>query len=64
MWPMRKCICEGNKALKDLQHMRDLAGKAAKMDNSVYIIYKTGEIYQFCKKGENFNGEMVEYVLP
>ena len=64
MWTMKKCFCEGNKALKDLEHIRKIAEKAAKMDNSAYIIYKTGEIYNFCKEGEKFNGILTEYVLP
>lgn len=61
---MNRCICEGNKALRELEKVREIALKAAKMDNSMYIIYKNEEIYYFCKKGEQYNGILVEYVLP
>ena len=41
------CCCEGNKVLRELEHMRSVAEKAAKMDNAVYILYKDGELYKF-----------------
>ena len=58
------CCCEGNKVLKEFIHMRSVAEKAAKMDNAVYILYKDGELYKFCKEGEDYKGELVEYILP
>lgn len=61
---MKTCICEGNKRLKELVHIRSIAEKAAKMDECVYILYKFGDIYRFCKDGERYNGEFVEYILP
>lgn len=61
---MRGCCCEGNKALKELNHMRGVALKAAKMDECVYILYKQGDIYKFCREDEKYNGIFIEYVLP
>ena len=61
---MKRCICEGNKALRQLEKVREIALKAAKMDNSMYVIYKNEEIYYFCKKGEQYHGILEEYVLP
>lgn len=61
---MKRCICEGNKALRELEKVREIALKAAKMDNSMYIIYRNEEIYYFCREGEKFPGTLVEYVLP
>lgn len=61
---MKGCCCEGNKVLKELAHMRSVAEKAAKMDDCVYILYKAGDKYLFCKEGEPYNGVLVEYILP
>lgn len=61
---MRTCYCEGNKALKELVRMRSIAEKAAKMEDCVYILYKVGDVYKFCKEGELCNGEFIEYILP
>jgi hypothetical protein len=58
------CLCEGNKDLKNLERVRSIAEKAAKMEDFAFIIYKNEDTYYFCKEGENFQGEMVELVLP
>ena len=58
------CGCEGNKDLKILERMRGIAEKAAKMDDCVYILYKKGDVYYFCKEGEEYHGVLVEYVFP
>lgn len=58
------CGCEGNKDLKSLERMRKIAEKAAKMDDCVYILYKKDDIYYFCKEGESFNGNLIEYIFP
>lgn len=58
------CGCEGNKDLKNLERMRGIAWKAAKMDDCVYILYKTDDVYYFCKEGEDYKGEFVEYIFP
>lgn len=64
MWIMKECLCEGNKVLRELEHMRSVAEKAAKMDDSIYILYKHNGVYKFCKEDEEYNGELVEYILP
>lgn len=58
------CGCEGNKDLKSLERVRNIAEKAAKMDDCVYILYKKDDIYYFCKEGESFNGNFIEYIFP
>lgn len=58
------CGCEGNKDLKSLERVRSIAAKAAKMDDCVYILYKKDDIYYFCKEGESFNGNLIEYIFP
>lgn len=58
------CGCEGNKDLKSLERVRSIAEKAAKMDDFVYILYKKDDIYYFCKEGESFNGNLIEYIFP
>lgn len=58
------CGCEGNKDLKSLERVRNIAKKAAKMDDCVYILYKKDDIYYFCKEGESFNGNLIEYIFP
>ena len=58
------CGCEGNKDLKNLERMRGIAEKAAKMDDCVYILYKKDEVYYFCKEGEEYHGSIVEYIFP
>ena len=58
------CGCEGNKDLKNLERVRSIAEKAAKMEDCIFIIYKKDDIYSFCKEDEPFNGVMVEYIYP
>jgi hypothetical protein len=58
------CCCEGNKDLKSLERMRGIAGKAAKMEDCVFVIYKKDDVYYFCKEGEDYNGVLIEYVFP
>ena len=62
---MRKiCLCEGNMDMKNLERVRGIAEKAAKMEDYTFIIYRKGDTYYFCKDGEEYDGEMVEYVMP
>lgn len=58
------CGCEGNKDLRSLERMRGIAEKAAKMEECVFIIYKKNDVYYFCKEGEDYVGDLVEYVFP
>lgn len=58
------CGCEGNKDLKNLERMRGIAEKAAKMEDCVFVLYKKDDAYFFCKEGEEFHGELVEYIFP
>lgn len=61
---MKLCPCQGNNALKQLERVRSIAEKAARMDNCVYIIYRMEDVYMFCKEGEGFKGTFIEYVFP
>lgn len=58
------CGCEGNKDLKNLERVRGIAEKAAKMEDCVFILYKNKDVYSFCKEGEEYNGTFMEYVFP
>lgn len=58
------CGCEGNKDLKSLERMRSIAERAAKMEDCVFILYKKDDVYSFCKEGEEYNGDFVEYIFP
>ena len=40
---MRNCLCQGNKSMREMEHMRSIAEKAAVMDECVYILYKVGD---------------------
>lgn len=61
---MKNCLCQGNKLMRELEHMRSLAEKAASMDGRVYILYKVGDIYRFCREDEAYSGTFVEFVFP
>lgn len=49
---MKNCLCQGNKSMREMEHMRSIAEKAAVMDECVYILYKVGDVYKFCREGE------------
>ena len=40
---MKNCLCQGNKSMREMEHMRSIAEKAAVMDECVYILYKVGD---------------------
>lgn len=61
---MKNCLCQGNKSMKELEHMRSIAEKAASMDDCVYILYRIGDVYRFCRESEAYNGVFVEYIYP
>lgn len=61
---MKICLCKGNIAMKDREHIRSIAEKAAAMDGVAYILYLNGDVYGFCREDEEFPGELIEYVLP
>ena len=50
--------------MKDLERVRGIAEKAAKMEDCAFIVYRKDDAYYFCKEGEGYHGELVEYVLP
>ena len=37
-------------------------GKATKMEGKVYILYEKDGVFNFCPRGEMFNGKLIEYV--
>ncbi len=61
---MKNCLCQGNKSMREMEHMRSIAEKAAVMDECVYILYKVGDVYKFCREGENWSGEFIEFIFP
>lgn len=75
MTETKPCICEGNKALREIAHMRELARKACALENYglpenapiiVYVLLKKGDTYKFTSE-ENYrvtDGEIVEYIYP
>ena len=59
------CWCQGNKRLASIEKMREIARKAAKMEQSVFVlIEKPDSTYYFVKDGEDYTGTFVEYVYP
>ena len=50
--------------MREMEHMRSIAEKAASMDECVYILYKVGDVYKFCREGENWSGEFIEFIFP
>lgn len=50
--------------MRELDHMRSIAEKAASMDGRVYILYKVGDTYRFCREDEAYSGVFVEFVFP
>lgn len=50
--------------MMEMDHMRSVAEKAASMDECVYILYKDGDVYKFCREDEKWSGEFVEFVFP
>ena len=61
---MKNCLCQGNRLMMEMDHMRSVAEKAAFMDECVYILYKVGDVYKFRREGENWSGEFVEFIFP
>lgn len=57
------CWCQGNKRLAYIEKMREIAKKAAKMEKSVYVLFKKedGSIW-YAKEGEDYKGVFVEYI--
>lgn len=45
--------------------MREIARRAAKMEQSVFVlIEKPDGTYYFVKDGENYTGTFIEYIYP
>lgn len=61
---MKNCLCSGNKVMRELEHMRFLAKKAADLDGCIYILYRIDGVYKFCREDEAYIGELVEYIFP
>ena len=59
------CWCQGNKRFASIEKIRELARKAAKMEQSVFIlIEKNDGTFGFVKDGERYTGKLIEYVYP
>lgn len=57
------CGCEGNRRMKDIAAMRNLAKAAARMEGCVFIVYERKDgTFGFCKENEEYNGKLIEYV--
>lgn len=48
--------------MQDLERMRNLAKRAARMEHKVYVLYERNGVFNFVPEGEEFLGELVEYV--
>lgn len=59
------CWCQGNKRLASIEKMREIARKAAKMEQSVFVlIEKPDGTYYFVKDREDYAGTFIEYIYP
>lgn len=56
------CACENRKRMEDIERMRSLAKKAAKMEGKVCILYENDGIFGFVPEGVEYKGVFVEYV--
>jgi len=56
------CSCENRKRMEDIERMRALAKKSAKMDNKVYVLYQNEGVFGFVPDGVEYEGVFVEYV--
>lgn len=71
----KPCICEGNKAMREISHMRELARKACRLENDeqpdntpiiAYVLFKSGDTYKFTSAElyRATDGEIIEYIYP
>lgn len=56
------CCCENRKRQEDMETMRQLAKRAAKMEHRIYILYERDGVFGFVAEGEPYTGKMVEYI--
>lgn len=56
------CGCENRKRMEDIEKMRSLAKKAARMEGRVYVLYEKDGVFGFVADGEKYEGSLVEYV--
>lgn len=56
------CGCENRKRQEDIERMRVLARKAARMEGRVYVLYEKGGVFGFVPDGFPYDGKLVEYV--
>lgn len=56
------CGCENKKRMQDLCKVRELAKKAAKLDEAVYIVYERGGVFGFVREGDPYEGKLLELV--
>ena len=57
------CGCEGNRRIRDIAAMRNLAKAAARMEGFVFVVYERKDgTFGFCRENEEFNGKLIEYV--
>lgn len=59
------CWCEGNKFIVSVEKMREIAKKAAKMENLVFVLIKKEDgTIGFIKEGDIYKGTFIEYIYP
>lgn len=57
------CRCVKEKWQRDLEKQRDLAKKAAMLEDRTYVLYKRPDgMYSFTPEGQHYNGEIVEII--
>ena len=59
------CWCEGNRLMASVEKMREIAKKAAKMEQSVFVLIKKEDgTISFIKDGDTYKGFFIEYIYP
>lgn len=56
------CSCENRKRLEDIEYIRSLAKKMAKMEGCIYVLYEKNGIFNFVPDGKEYDGIFIEYV--
>ena len=56
------CGCENRKRMEDLQRMRGLARKAARMEGCVYVLFEKNGAFGFVAEKEEYDGNFIEYI--
>lgn len=57
------CGCYNKQKEEDLKRMRELAKKAAHMEEKIYVLFcKQDGTYSFVPEGIEYNGKFIEFI--